>query len=195
MIEVDWNWELRLFCSADIVGSMAFKATTPETRTEWASTFSEFFHFFPQRVAAAYANLPVGFVECSSLLEPWKFSGDEILFSCPVQNHRECVSHARAFKEAVGDFPNENWVRKGTPLTLKATAWIAGFPVTNRKVQIPGSNAVDYIGPWIDLGFRIAKFATPRKFVVSASLALLLLDGIDSCELKHGDASLFLYLD
>ncbi|MGZ0175142.1 MAG: hypothetical protein ACKVHE_37085, partial [Planctomycetales bacterium] len=190
----DWAWELRLFCSAGIVGSTAFKAqNSPSKRPEWASTFSEFFRFFPQAVDAAYEKLPVGFHKPAAALQAWKFVGDEILFSVAITNHKEGASHVRAFKNAISSFPEIQWKPKGIPLDLKATGWIAGFPVSNRKVEIPGTDGVDYIGPSVDLGFRLAKFSTPRKFVVSGSLALLVLDGIHSCELPSD--SVVLYLD
>ncbi|NQV29121.1 MAG: hypothetical protein HQ518_32615 [Rhodopirellula sp.] len=190
----DWAWELRLFCSADIVGSTAFKAqNSPSKRPEWASTFSEFFRFFPQAVDAAYERLPGGFHKPSAAMQAWKFVGDEILFSVAIANHKEGASHVWAFKSAISSFPELQWKPKGIPLDLKATGWIAGFPVSNRKVEIPGSDGVDYIGPSVDLGFRLAKFSTPRKFVVSGSLALLVLDGIHSCDLPSD--SVVLYLD
>jgi len=180
----DWNWELRLFCSADIVGSTAYKARkSPTAKPEWAATFSEFFRDFPDRVEQRYEELPDRFHGCHEKLTPWKFSGDEILFSVPITDHREGLSHVWAFKQAVADFPATQWKAKEIALDLKATGWIAGFPVTNRKVRIQGSSgAVDYIGPSIDSGFRLARFSTPRKFILSAALALLILDGLDSCE-------------
>lgn len=181
----DWAWELRLFCSADLVGSTAFKAkTTPGNRPQWAATFSEFFRFFPEQVDGSYAELPEGCIACEHSLKPWKFSGDEILFSVPISDHRQGISHVCAFKQAVAAFPERsNWKSKGIPLGLKATAWIAGFPVTNRKVFVPGTDAVDYIGPSIDLGFRLTGFSTEQKFVLSAALALLISDGRDTSEL------------
>lgn len=192
----DWNWELRLFCSADIVGSTAYKARkSPTAKPEWAATFSEFFRDFPDRVEQLYEELPEKFFPCQKKLSPWKFSGDEILFSVPIVNHREGLTHVWAFKQAVASFPATQWKAKETPLDLKATGWIAGFPVTNRKVRIPGSSgAVDFIGPSIDSGFRLTRFSTPRKFILSAALALLVLDGIHSCE-PDSESKPHLFLD
>ncbi len=194
----DWDWELRLFCSADIVGSTAFKAgKSPDARPAWAATFSEFFRDFPDRVEQRYEKLPDKFYKCHKKLSPWKFSGDEILFSVPITNHREGLTHAWVFKEAVAGFAEQQWKKENVkiPLDLKATGWIAGFPVTNRKVRIPGqTGSLDYIGPAIDAGFRLARFSTPRKFIVSPALALMILDGIESCEV-NGESTPMLLLD
>lgn len=61
-------------------------------------------------------------------------------------------------------------------LDVKGTAWLAGFPVNNVEIisNDDSQNSVDYIGPSIDIGFRLTKFSNPGKFVVSIELAYLL---------------------
>jgi hypothetical protein len=195
-------WKLRLFLSADLVGSTAYKASqsrgSPEEGLpqEWASTFKEFFHEFPSAIEANYAQLPKGCVPCKLRIKPWKFLGDEILFWVQLASHKEAASHLWAFKKAVHEFPRL-WSRKTAPLNLKGTAWLAGFPVTNTEIIIPlGKNreTVDFIGPSIDLGFRIAEYSDTRRFVISADLALMLLDAIHSCEIDIDLIPLKLYL-
>ncbi len=184
-----------MFCSADIVGSTAYKSgNSIKSGSSWAATFSEFFRSFPEELQNSYAKLPAKYEDSTNQLTPWKFSGDEILFSVPISRHQEGISHLWAFKDAVKRFPEENWQKKDLPLGLKATGWIAGFPVTNRKVRIQQSNTVDYLGPAIDLGFRVSKFATTTKFVLSADLALLILHGYETCEPASSDM-LKLFLD
>ena len=58
-------------------------------------------------------------------------------------------------------------------LKLKGSAWTAEFPVGNAIV--PLNDGVDYIGPSMDTGFRLSRVSTPRKFAVSAELAMLIL--------------------
>lgn len=123
---------------------------------------------------------------------PWKFSGDEILFWVRLHEYKEAVSHIAAFKKALVSFP-ERWKRKEVPLRLKATAWVAGFPVTNSEVFIETGEirSLDFIGPSIDTGFRLTKFSSPQKFVLSADLALMFLDAMHRTEVPTGDFHLF----
>lgn len=181
--ETDWSWKLRLFASADLVGSTAFKASQTDSR--WAPTFKEFFSDFPTCLAGCYGNLPAEFEVPDDKFIAWKFSGDEILFWVQLKKSTHVASHLLAFKNAVSQFPKQ-WEEKKIPLKLKATAWIAGFPVTNTEIRIGGSETnegnLDFIGPSMDLGFRIAKYTTVRQFVLSADLAMMLLDSIDLIE-------------
>ncbi len=187
----EWNWKLRLFLSADLVGSTAFKSSKVDRYApEWAPTFKDFFRDFPPAVNAAYQRVPQGCQACEERLTPWKFSGDEILFWVQLNNHCEVATHLWAFKQAVSTFP-EQWARKKVPLRLKATAWLAGFPVTNSEIKI--GNALDFIGPAIDLGFRISKFSSVRRFTLSADLALMLLDAVDKCEIDRKHFHVYLH--
>ena len=187
----DKPWKLRLFASVDLVGSTAYKAArAPRHGSEWAIAFSEFFSGFPGSVAAQYAHparpkypQPSERDTPSELLQPWKFLGDEILFSVVLKQHEDVACHVWALQNAMSEFPKV-WGKAGDPppLGLKGTAWLAGFPVTNTTIRIvrPGEAPVpDYIGPSIDLGFRIAKFANETRLVLSADLALMLLEGAD----------------
>ena len=184
-----WRWKLRLFASADLVGSTAYKAGQSAAQSpEWVSTFTEFFRDFPEAIRSQYDELPA-LKHCPVVVDqltPWKFLGDEILFAVELTRHQDAASHILAFKNALRVFP-EVWRKKSLPLRLKGAAWLAGFPITNREVSVPAPNGapiVDYIGPSMDLGFRIAKFCDARKLVLSADLALMLLDGVDSIEWK-----------
>jgi len=185
----DWKWKLRLFASADLVGSTAYKQV--KATAEWARTFREFFKDFPDAVESAYNNVPQKCSTCTQKLSPWKFSGDEILFNTQLCDHKEVATHIAAFKHAVVKFPIA-WKQKGVPLGLKATAWIAGFPVGNSELEIGDGLPTDFIGPAIDLGFRITQFASERRFIVSADLALLLLDAVHTLECDHDDFRLHL---
>lgn len=184
----DWSWKLRLFASADLVGSTAYKQSASDREGRWAPTFKEFFRDFPTAVESAYGSLPKKCPPCSEKLAPWKFSGDEILFWTRLTKSAQVISHLAAFKDAVSKFPSA-WQDKGVPLKLKATAWLAGFPVTNTEIEIPAgsSHSLDFIGPSIDLGFRIARFADTQRFILSADLALMALDAIHNTEVA-GDS-------
>lgn len=185
-----WNWKLRVIFSADIVGSTAYKSSKfgEAGEPQWASTFMDFYDGFPVAVEKGYskANEENSLPPCESHMRVWKFAGDEILFQVVLKDHKHLMRHVFAFKYAICKYA-EMWSKKEPDLSLKATAWLAGFPVTNREISIDAEAGIDFIGPSIDLGFRLSKFSTPRKFVISADLALMLLDAVHACDV-HWEA-------
>lgn len=120
-----WRWKLRLFASADLVGSTAFKAAHGDSR--WAPTFKEFFSGFPQFINASYANLPGKLADCDERLTPWKFSGDEILFWAELRNYQHAAAHISALKHAVRRFP-EVWAKKNV------ASIASSVPMTSRII-------------------------------------------------------------
>lgn len=86
--------------------------------------------------------------------------------------------HLHALKLAMSEYES-SLAAKGHNLGLKATAWLAGFPVINSEVWLaqPGEEddfVRDFLGPSIDLGFRLTRFADGRRIPVSVDLAYLL---------------------
>ncbi|MFO1157308.1 MAG: hypothetical protein U1E60_00560 [Reyranellaceae bacterium] len=97
-------------------------------------------------------------------------------------------------------------------LAVKGCAWLGGFPINNVEIALSdtpdpisadivlenqrelwrrehqrrrrgaGSERSDYIGPSIDLGFRLREHATTRRLVMSADLAWLLCVSHNSCK-------------
>jgi hypothetical protein len=67
------------------------------------------------------------------------------------------------------------------PLRLKGTAWLADFAGPNIELEIPelsggeSVRAIDFIGPDLDLGFRVTKFARPACLTLSLDVADLVL--------------------
>jgi hypothetical protein len=147
----------------------------------------------------------------------WKGAGDEVLFSKAVRSPVDAMATIHAFLLVMRDH-RTRFVDKGLPLDVKGTAWLAGFPVNNAETVLPGGasepaeerlddpvaenyrllelhhagkkNApIDYIGPSIDLGFRLREHATPRRLVVSVDLAWLLCRAHRSFEKEHGKCS------
>lgn len=131
----------------------------------------------------------------------WKAVGDELIFSKALGAHQEAYVCVAAMLKTVQGF-RSTIKAHSSGLDLKCAAWIAGFPVNNAEVVL-SSNATDpaiyddgdfifanlsrlhdtrddasairdYIGPSIDTGFRVASLASPRRFVLTVDLALLL---------------------
>jgi hypothetical protein len=202
-LTVDKRWKLRQFFSVDIIGSTELKrnADTDErvpSSSLWSVVFAEFFREFPQILRESY-DVPsvLTFGEQTRPPTPWRFAGDEILLEVELEKHTESLQHLLAVRHALAE-SNRRWAEKGRELRLKATSWLGGFPVTNIEISLPGrdhSIILDFIGPSIDTGFRLAKFATERKFIISADLALMVLHASDTCRTTLSKQDLRLRLD
>lgn len=206
---------LRLFLSADIVGSTGLKQVPlamdakdiHDQHTIWFLIIQGFYVEAAQalgdewsRASKQWPDDPLCFGEGPRL---WKTIGDEVLFEKIITDHRQVTTTLSCWIRALDrmrDFLRE----KNARLDVKSTAWLAGFPVVNKEVvldtgidgpsltsqnyftesgnilnryyggeSVPGL-VIDYVGPAIDTGFRLAAFATPRKLVVSVGIAYVL---------------------
>jgi hypothetical protein len=200
----------RLFLSADIAGSTAYKQRTRDgsTKENWAQTilsfYTEFGLIFRKKLALTEDRVTahVDYEKCKSPLF-WKAIGDEVLFCV------ELVAESQAYV-AVGAWVNAAREYKLTlrkhRLDLKLAAWVATFPTPNYEVVLPRAmgqdNAIlqvaddallsngkalkqyyasngdklsdlnlDFIGPAMDTGFRIAQQSTTRRMAITPELA------------------------
>jgi len=179
----------RIFLSVDIIGSTSEKVG--DSSGEWAGAFSNFlfnfrvssvrlFNDFKERKVSPCESQSRA-CECDSCAldekkavpKLWKLIGDEVVLmaelSC-VKHH--AYLHVKALAEAIKSFHNSH-----SKLRVKGTAWVAGFPVRNIEIYIPKDEEwyiSDFLGPSIDLGFRLSKKATESKLVISPSLAYLI---------------------
>ncbi len=175
---------LRLFLSADLQGSTRIKQLgTGKAGATWLPTVLDFVKRFPERVAACRSawfrseSAQEGIHEPSEMTV-WKVLGDEVVFECRIRNRHDLISAVSAFHNAL-ESANKATVdarrrEQSSPrrLFVKGTAWVAGFPVANSVVKL--NDRYDYIGPSMDLGFRLTKLAGAGRFVVTADLAWLL---------------------
>lgn len=171
---------LRLFLSADLIGSTALKSETSggNDEPEWLRTFTSFYEEFPAILAE----------NCSTHETPtvnfWKGIGDELLWYVTLSQVGESLKVMKAFKGAI-ELYNKKLDEYDKKVRLKGTAWLAGFPVTHKVVPLPnGGN--DFIGPSIDTGFRLSRFSTRMRMVVSVDLAWMLLQ----CQTKMDELKL-----
>lgn len=170
---------VRFFMSVDVAGSTFFKSSFSGLgEVGWLKHFETFFSAFPIMLTG---QVGLEFLDEATLprLDIWKVMGDEIIFTCRPARAEEIALMLRALFGAMRRYEDEYFA--DLPLRLKGTAWIATFPNPNIEIRIPellsdaGDGQVDYIGPDIDLGFRIAKFARPSAVVVSVDLLDVLL--------------------
>jgi hypothetical protein len=160
----------RLFLSVDMVGSTEFKARfTGQAAEGWLATFKAFFTNFPLMVAG---QLGFEFLddEHTPAIEVWKVMGDEVVFTTEPKSPEEVTSTLLALLRTMRMYEEKHF--QELPLRLKGTAWLADMNGPNIEIEIPELSSgqaahLDYIGPDIDLGFRIAKFARPGTIVIS----------------------------
>ncbi|WP_428680640.1 hypothetical protein [Sphingopyxis sp.] len=170
---------IRLFLSIDMVGSTQFKARfTGQGSQGWLETFRNFFCNFPLMLAG---QVGFEFIDSDSTpaIDVWKAMGDEVIFVAEPASAEEAVSILRALLRTMTLYERKYFER--LPLRLKGTAWLVEFGEQNIELDIAelsagdGARHIDYIGPDIDLGFRLSKFARASSLVVSLDLMEQLL--------------------
>jgi hypothetical protein len=174
--------KLRLFFSADLIGSTASKqhAGSDLNPVAWRETVLEFLIDFPREFADRCAERGAPLVP-----ELYKSIGDELVFAVRLQGtYREAAAYIAAFADTLTLFMSDS----DRP-PVKGAAWIASFPLANMeidvertvKVRIDGkeqervARQIEYIGPQMDVGFRVAKFSSSMHLTLALDLALLLL--------------------
>jgi hypothetical protein len=184
---------VRLFLSVDIAGATKFKGSRPSIKidphasaisgidTPWVPVFRDFFIDFPAlfkkdllHAAANEKHSTPGFANGLML---WKMLGDELVFVISIKSEQDTGCTLLAFEQTISGY--QAAIRKKHPeLKLKGTAWTAGFPIRNRRVLVPQHNEAsveDYIGPDMDIGFRLGKLARPGPIVASMDLVDILI--------------------
>ncbi|MEL6540832.1 MAG: hypothetical protein AAFP79_09315 [Pseudomonadota bacterium] len=169
---------LRLFISIDMVGSTQFKAQCESSR-DWLETFRIFVEHLPlfleSQIGAAFAER-----ERMPEVDIWKVMGDEIIFATRPDSLEEISTVLHSVLKSMGIFEERYY--QNLPLRLKGAAWLADFGKDNIEIEIPdlsskdGQAHIDFIGPDLDLGFRVTKFARPSLLALSLDLAELLVD-------------------
>ena len=192
---------LKLFLSLDIVGSTAYKQPLDLSRipvTEviaWANTIQSFFRTVEQSVSENWRSLEamadqVDF-QVGSPPRLWKTAGDEVIYWKELEDDCD-IWLAVAIWTKVIESVREDLSNSGTGLDVKPTLYVAGFPIRNRVVvtnlaepgfldRIKGfydsrgaAGAVDFIGPGIDVGFRLSGLSSPKKMSISVDCAYLM---------------------
>ena len=170
---------LRLFLSVDMVGSTQFKAKFSGSASDgWLDTFHTFFTHFPLMLAG---QLGFEFLDKKETpaVDVWKMMGDEVIFMAEPSSAEELASILRTLLRTMKLYEQQHYAK--LPLRLKGTAWLAEFGEHNIELDIPelsssdGAPHVDFIGPDLDLGFRLSKFARPASLVLSLDLVEAML--------------------
>ena len=144
----------------------------------------------------------------------WKINGDELLFREMIlpgdQGTKWLAQAVSAFINTIEDI-DEEMLPDGCG--LRGCVWSAGFPIRNKQIRVAAQHAVpiirldaeegpnpdfdtglyyrddeglvDYLGPDMDLGFRLAAITPPGRITCSLDIAYLLMQRPDSPSLHH----------
>ncbi|UUX50452.1 hypothetical protein NUH88_01895 [Nisaea acidiphila] len=195
------DYRLRLFLSIDLAGSTAFKAGAgrePEHGADeprWLTLTKKFYNSVPGFLEKHVRRHLVA-AEHTPRFTPavWKTYGDELIFVSRIESVKEASLYVRAFLDSLYTYRD---TLRDIPLDVKGCAWVAAFPAINTTFKLSAlpSNELDnslltredyeisadarpfehdFVGPGIDCGFRLSKFATTTFMPISIDLAALL---------------------
>lgn len=139
--------KLRLFLSADIVGSTAFKQRSDGKSASWFSMVSSFY-----RQAEAISRTQWEWFSAKlkdegreAMLGPhpelWKTVGDEVLFAKEVGDPSQAVLTMHVWMETLQELREMLQKKYDVLLDVKSTAWLADFPIRNREIVLGGDAA------------------------------------------------------
>jgi class 3 adenylate cyclase len=182
------RFDVYLFWSFDLVGSSALKSKSFES-FHWVDVIRDFYH----QCAALLPQLGV------SDAVIWKYIGDEILFYRRIADRNNIEHTVKAVFRVLDAYTTQlaasNKFADAAPhISIKAFAWMAPVMSYVDSPQpeavfdeiaraLPGDDQVieesgrlDFLGPNIDAGFRLAQFARQKQLVLSAALARYLVE-------------------
>lgn len=170
--------QLYLFLSVDIIGSTALKYGKKQT-SDWYSVFTDFYVSFPDefklRLESAYEYHGKLKYDRDNLVV-WKHAGDEILFYIEITQKDEVPCIVTAFKNTL-----EDWYSSEEKLNVKGCIWTGQFPFIDRIIEEGSDKKFDFIGPSIDCGFRLGKYASKDEVSISVEIADL-INGVSSLQ-------------
>lgn len=220
--------KLRLFLSMDIAGSTAMKgeinyqaladrvkytkrvldavqlpdhfdrlvdAGLPASKEEfdWATILSYTFNDFH----TAFSSGLQGKVDAHELY-PWKALGDELVYSFNIRTRETLSKILCHFLSTLRSFDHK--LGCGGKIRMKGTAWVAGFPIRNREIDLPMPSVsfaggdgkpvefpypkLDFLGPDMDVGFRLGKCSFPGMCVASLELVDVLGVHVSSMQIR-----------
>lgn len=179
------RFDVYLFWSFDLVGSTALKAKSFGT-FHWVDVIRDFYH------------------QCDALLQrlgvddaqAWKYIGDEVLFYRRIARPAQIEDTVRAIFRVLGAYTAElststKYAEAARHVSIKAFAWlipvmsytnissetspeIASLGGDDQIIEVNGR--IDFLGPNIDAGFRLAQFTRKKQLVLSGALASYLVE-------------------
>lgn len=161
--------KLYLLFSVDVIDSTAMKSRMAEKSKDWFPLFKRFYLTYPKLL-----------ISKSNEFKLWKYIGDEILFYVELYEVENIPRYVKLFIESLNAWNLRKYEKSSNDLSgeeytyLKGCIWIAQVPRIDRCLdmdyeitKLGTKQLVDFAGPSIDCGFRIAKFSTRAHLVIS----------------------------
>lgn len=130
--------KLRLFLSADIVGSTAFKQRSGDGSEQWFRLVRSFYmmaeRYFAFRWSLAkdrYQDAERPLLFGADAPELWKTVGDEVLFTKDIAHPSEATMCMSIWLQVLDDLRQ---LLDKSDLDVKSSAWLADFPIRNREI-------------------------------------------------------------
>lgn len=141
---------LRLYLSADIIGSTAHKQSRlgalgqvgASQEASWFTTIQGFYFEAQQSFRTTWNALKEKYSADEHFGDPpelWKTVGDEVIFTKLLTDHRQVATVIQCWIETVS-LLREFLHRDSTRLGIKSTVWLAGFPFRNKEVVLSGES-------------------------------------------------------
>jgi hypothetical protein len=134
---------LRIFLSADIVGSTAFKQKSAQSASDgeppkWFGVVLLFYKLAEQTLSEKWEQLTgegssYDGTLCGDRPEIWKTIGDEVLFTKRVTHPGQAFLCLQAWVDTLDVLRKELLESK---LDVKSTAWLAEFPLRNQEIVL-----------------------------------------------------------
>lgn len=183
--------EFFIFYSFDLVNSTQFKTRYPQ---DWPRLTSGFFETVERLMQDNFINLPKGVTA-----KRWKYAGDEVLFYQKITKASDCDHSLPIARKVLDDAISQIQTDESAAelLSIKGAVWCARTVRYKAATESDEGNKsfqeqegqcrnivveydpqsrnqnLDFLGPEVDAGFRIAKLATRSRLLVSADLAYL----------------------
>lgn len=133
---------LRLFLSADIVGSTAFKQNSKSSSAipfpPWFTVVLQFYQQAEQSLAthwetvvAQTSKAPIN--TCGDAPELWKTIGDEVLFTKRIDHPAQANICLHVWIATLNEI---RYKLREFGLDVKSTAWLADFPLRNNEIVL-----------------------------------------------------------
>lgn len=181
---LDGNGEIYLLVSVDVIDSTKMKYSSGNIKnfTEWLNPLQIFFDEFPKSLNS---NMP----DKELKFRVSKFIGDEIFLYLDISDYSHRILDI--IKALIDTVTAQNSSEK---LKVKATVWTVHTPYQAFKIfagdkcrihslddslekeKYVAEAPFDFLGPHVDIGFRLSKFADRHKMIVSVDLAYMLLN-------------------
>ncbi|MDX2469394.1 MAG: hypothetical protein QNL04_02325 [SAR324 cluster bacterium] len=154
-----------VFFHLDLDNATSFKYE--KHSQDWKDAFKDFYGGWSKYLRHAVENRSR---EHGLKLQPlrfWKGLGDAQVHKAEFEGADEVFAYVLGFYDAFHQF--SDYLMNRYNLGLKATAWYATFPEPNLRLQTPAGD--DYIGPDLDIGFRLTTVSQSNRIILAMDLA------------------------